>query len=125
MIKSILVVDDNEADQMITRTAINDYNPNIKILVAYDGTEALQVLRELNEPPSIILLDINMPQMNGFEFLEKYKTVCNSAIIVMLSSSDQEQDKMRALSHSDVKDYITKPITMEDLRNAVTLLGKE
>ena len=59
MIKSVLTVDDSEADQLLTRMAIESYDPDIKILQAYDGREALDVLAAEASPPDAILLDID------------------------------------------------------------------
>ena len=115
-IQSILIVDDNEADQLIANIAITDYDDQITLYKAYDGQEALELLNTLAEPPSLLLLDINMPRMGGFEFLDRYKALHDaSAVVVMLSSSNQEKDKQKAFSSGLVKHYIIKPLETKDL----------
>jgi len=60
------------------------------VLQAYDGQEALEVLKDLDTQPDVIFLDINMPRMNGHEFLEEYsKWDKCSVVIIMLTSSDK------------------------------------
>lgn len=114
-IKSIMVVDNSDADHLITEILIRDYNPAIEIIKAYDGAEALEILKKSDEEPSLILLDINMPGMDGFTFLEHYKDIHTSTVVVMLSSSDQEKDKTKALAYEPVKQYMVKPISVLDL----------
>lgn len=116
--KSIMIIDDSEADQLLTRCIIENYNPNIEIHQAYDGEEALEKLTKLEEKPELILLDINMSRMGGFDFLEEYsKNNDSSMVVVMLSSSDRTEDKDNALKYPCVKDYVTKSISIGDLEN--------
>lgn len=120
-IKSIMIVDDSESDQYITERVIKEFDSSIIISKAYDGDEALEMLKDMDEQPSLILLDINMPRMNGLEFLEHYKSQNPSSIVVMLSSSDQERDKTKAFSYDVVKQYIIKPLEVKDLENIAKL----
>lgn len=122
-IDSILVVDDSEADQLITELTIQKYDASITIHKAYDGHEALDFLSTCKKHPTLIILDINMPAMNGFEFLEEYeKKDYTSAVVAMLSSSDQARDREKAASFNVVKKYIVKPLTVEDLKEIIALL---
>lgn len=117
---SVLIVDDNDGDQLLIRLAVEEYEPNITIHVAYDGQEALDVIESLEADPNIIFLDINMPGMNCHEFLVEYhKTEHTSCVITMLTSSDQESDKELALSFPLVKKYIIKPIGVKDIEEIV------
>lgn len=119
---SIMIVDDNESDQFLTREMIEEFDASITIFQAYDGEEALEQLDAMNEQVSLIILDINMPRMNGFEFLEEYnKRESKSAIIAMLTSSDQEQDKKRAAQYDCVKDFYLKPLQSSDLERLINL----
>lgn len=119
-----MVVDDNEADQFIAEIAIKKYNPAITIIRAYDGLEALQLLDNPEQVPNIIFLDINMPRMNGHEFLAEYdkRKPSNTVIIGMLTSSYQEKDKQKALQYENVKSYLLKPLESEDIEKVVALL---
>ena len=113
----IMVVDDQPADQMLARYAIQRYNPDAEIFEALDGFEALTILKNLETPPDIIFLDINMPRMNGFEFLEAYSSSTPQAqIIVMLTSSEQESDRQKCAAYDFVAAYETKPISAQILK---------
>ena len=112
---SIMIVDDSEADQYLTELVIEEFDPSITILKAHDGQEALDKLDEMSEPPSLILLDINMPRMNGFEFLEEYnKREIQGVVIAMLTSSEQNQDKDKTKKYDFVHTYFNKPLTVDD-----------
>lgn len=115
-IKKAMVIDDSESDQFLACNEIRKFDENIEILQAYDGVEALEILTSLDEQPDVVFLDINMPRMNGLEFLDEYsKLDQQSPVIAMLTSSDQEQDKDRALSYMCVKDYFQKLLKLDDL----------
>ena len=115
-ITSILIVDDNESDHVIAEVAIDEYDSSIKIHKAYDGREALNLLADLESPPDIILLDINMPGMDGHDFLVEYaKTNQLSSVVAMLTTSDQESDRERCMAYSCVKEYIVKPLEASDI----------
>ncbi|GAC22694.1 response regulator receiver protein [Paraglaciecola mesophila KMM 241] len=113
---SILIVDDSEIEQFLLKNMIEKYDTEIAIHQAYDGEEALSILEGLATPPTLILLDINMPGMNGHEFLDNYELQQNHCdTIVMLSSSEEASDIQRSLSHTCVKRYVSKPLVIEDL----------
>ena len=113
----MLIIDDNPADQLLTRLAVKKAFPHAEIHEAYDGREALQVLAELPVPPEVIFLDINMPGMDGFEFLEEYEnTAEDRSVVVILSSSDSEKDRERASGFGSVKHMFMKTITEQDLQ---------
>lgn len=114
-ISSVMIVDDSECDQFIAKKIIKKYDSEIKISSAGDGQEALDILEREN--PDIIFLDINMPRMDGHEFLAAYneRATANTTIMCMLTSSDQEEDKIRAFKYDNVKGYLLKPISKLDL----------
>lgn len=118
---SVMVVDDSEADQYISKIMIEEYNPNIDILQAFDGQEALEILDHIEQQPAVIFLDINMPRMNGHEFLAAYdkRSEKKSSVIVMLTSSEQKEDIDRSRSYKSVKDYLTKPLDPENLETVL------
>lgn len=114
---SILIVEDNEADRFLSEIIIQNSGIVTKIHFAFDGKHALEILSEI-EPPDLILLDINMPKMNGHEFLKEYSLNNEREIpvVVMLTSSDQEEDREKANAYKCVRDYMIKPINEEKLK---------
>ncbi len=119
-INNIMVIDDSEADQFYVETILKAKYPGVNILNAYDGQEALDILAELETNPDVIFLDINMPRMNGHEFLENYGKTKNPAdVIVMLTSSNREEDQKKALAFPYVKKYWNKPITIDTIDDII------
>ena len=112
-LSSIMIVDDSEGDQFYCKALIGKYDPSITILQAYDGQEALELLENATQKPDIILLDINMPRMNGHQFLQAYehKQAENSTMIVMLTSSDQEIERKKTLAYQFVQLHLLKPLS--------------
>ena len=120
----VMIVDDSEPDQFICKAIIENENPEITLLQAYDGQEALELLDSAEEKPQIIFLDINMPRMNGHEFLKAYsqKKGDSAAIVVMLTSSEQENDRKKSMAYSCVKNYIAKPLDYSHISEAAKFL---
>lgn len=125
-LKTILLIDDNESEQFLYKAIVNAVDSNIKIISAYDGVEGLEILETLEEKPDCILLDINMPRMNGLEFLEKYsRDYENDPIVVtMLTSSIHDKDKEQAQAYSCVKDFFMKPLKPEDVATLSSYVEK-
>lgn len=124
-LRNVLIVDDSEIDHITVKYAFEDYDPSITIISAYDGQEALNLLASCEQPPDLILLDINMPGMNGHMFLSKYVEVsAPSSVVIMLTSSDQYEDRKKCEAYDFVKDYITKPLEPEYLDTIDTLLHR-
>ena len=116
----ILLIDDNNADNYFHQIVIKHMNITEQIAVATDGVEALDYLTRDNQtPPELIFLDINMPRMNGWEFLEKYKHLDpkhkSKTIIVMLTTSAHPSDLEKAKNTAEVNGYQVKPLTEEML----------
>jgi CheY-like chemotaxis protein len=123
-IQSILIVDDDENDQFICEYTIRKYDPSIRILKAFDGAEALDILHR--ETPNAIILDINMPVMNCFEFLDRYaeEFEVHAPVVAMLTSSHLGKDRERAMQYSFVKSYFEKPLQADHLRIMAELLDE-
>jgi CheY-like chemotaxis protein len=126
-IASLLIVDDNSFDILYTKKILEKTGQFDHVYAVTDGAEALELFRNYEEsrrqhpesfPPLMILLDINMPLMSGFEFLSEYSQLENGppsdpSIIVMLTSSSFEDDRKRAMEDPLVKDYVVKPMTRQ------------
>jgi CheY-like chemotaxis protein len=124
-LNSILTVDDDEGDLFICSYTIRKFDPNIKVLKALNGREALDVLHATT--PDAIILDINMPIMNGFEFLDRYAIEFerHAPVVAMLTSSHLAADRERAMRYNFVKSYFEKPLTPENLRIMASLLDED
>jgi CheY-like chemotaxis protein len=130
---SVLVVDDNEIDRYILQRHLRQCGVE-HIVEQDDGSSALSFLQDFQHnsevygekfPPTIIFLDINMPNINGFDFLEKFsnlrkKNNFDTCIIMMYSSSEREEDRKRAVEFDFVKEYLIKgEITPEQLKEKI------
>lgn len=114
----IMLVDDNDDDNFFHAREIKKTNLGTIVVTKDSGIKALEYLKAKEEPHSdLIFLDINMPGMNGWEFLKEYnqldKALQSRAIIIMLTTSDNPDDVAKANTNSFVSDYITKPLTKE------------
>jgi len=126
IIESILSVDDSEADPYLSRRIVETSVPEAAFASAYDGREALEKLEDPAFIPTVILLDINMPGMNGFEFLDRYERTHGSEVspvVVMLTSSMQTRDRERAQAYSVVPSYIEKPLPRDWTKEVRDALG--
>lgn len=122
-LNSVLVVDDSESDQFYANEMLDEYNEGVEIKVAYDGSEALAILEKLERPLDVIFLDLNMPGMNGFEFLEEYsQKEYASYPVVVLSSSEQALDKNKVNHYDCVKAFMVKPIDFDDFSEIEDLI---
>ena len=116
----ILIVDDSPADQFLTKALLSQLAPNAHIHQAHDGKEALDILESEAPAAEVIFLDINMPVMNGHEFLEVYSEWPDpKAPVVMMSSSDNPDDVTCAKAYPCVKEYLTKPISVQTIEQAL------
>lgn len=119
----IMLVDDNENDNFFHEREIKKTRLGTTVMPKESGPEALEYLKSMvengNIEPILIFLDINMPGMNGWEFLTEYNKldagIQNAIIVVMLTTSDNPETKARAMSNSSISDFITKPLTKEKM----------
>lgn len=112
--EKVLLVDDDAATNFLAELAFRNLNIANEIQVASDGLMASLLIKQ-NSCPDIIFLDIRMPRMDGFDFLENLTRMdlCKHVKIVMLTSSTRLEDKKKALAYDEVIDYIEKPLTEE------------
>jgi CheY-like chemotaxis protein len=110
--ETILLVEDDIVDQMTVKRALKDINVTNPLRITNNGEEALEYLsNEKNELPGIILLDLNMPRMNGIEFLKIAKTDnrIKRIPVVVLTTSKEEQDRVNTFDLG-IAGYMIKPV---------------
>ena len=126
---NVLLVEDDDVDAMIARRALKKIAPDAVVVHVQDGIEALELLKnDTNQcaipHPYFILLDINMPRMNGHEFLAELRgldTGQADTVVYMFTTSDNPSDIERAYS-SRANGYILKPCNQDSLRNTLETL---
>lgn len=121
----VLLVEDNPGDVDLTREALEEANPRVRLAVARDGEEALAVLRREGAHagvprPDLILLDLNLPRLDGHGVLAAVKAdpALRTIPVVVLTSSAAEQDVARAYGLS-ANCYVTKPLVLEQFLDVV------
>lgn len=128
---NILLVEDDELDVMNVERAFKKNNILNPLFVAGNGLEALDMLRGVGGSPQvpqdrrIILLDLNMPRMNGIEFLRELRSdpVLNLIPVIVLTTSDEDRDKVEAFQ-LNVAGYILKPVTLAHFIETMATLNK-
>lgn len=129
---NILLVEDDDLDVMNVQRAFKKNNVLNPLFVAGNGLEALDMLRGVGEDPPqvpldrrIILLDLNMPRMNGIEFLRELRSdpLLNLIPVIVLTTSDEDRDKVEAFQ-LNVAGYILKPVTLAHFIETMATLNK-
>lgn len=123
-LKKVLLVDDDKVTNMMHGRLIERSGLIAQIDVATDGVAALDYLRGTEDWPELILLDINMPRMDGFEFLDNYANLIaegsdGKPVIIMLSTSVLRADLERAEADPNVHSFASKPMRGEDVAGFV------
>ena len=124
---NILLVEDDEVDVMNIRRAFKKGNISNPLFVAGNGLEALRMLRghEVPRTRRLVLLDLNMPRMNGIEFLRELRAdpELSPTPVVVLTTSDAERDKVEAYN-LHVAGYLLKPVTFSNFCETMASLNK-
>ena len=126
-IGTLVLIDDNEVDQLIYRRIARRSGIVGEILSFVYAEDALDYLAKPGRAPvDAILLDVNMPRMSGFEFLEaateRFGEGFARIVVVMLTTSLDPRDMDRAKGFEIVRDYLTKPLDEQDLRRLAAML---
>jgi len=124
---NILLVEDDEVDVMNVRRAFEKSHIMNPLFVATDGVEALQMLRRGQVPRGrrLVLLDLNMPRMNGIEFLRELRKdpELSATSVVVLTTSNDERDKVDAYN-LNIAGYLVKPVTFDSFCELMVALNK-
>ncbi len=131
--KSVLLVDDDPTINFVHKLFLTEWDVTDQIYTAANGQEALDFLEQNDDfgqqPPSMILLDINMPVMNGFEFLEAYELLPESkkasVITAMLTTSLHEKDQVKASKFINLDSYMSKPLEKDQLMKVIDMYWEE
>lgn len=129
---TILLIEDNPDDEMLTLRALRKQKLANQIDVVRDGAEALDYLRgegdyedrDKTQIPQIIMLDLQLPKIDGLQVLRQIRTMSHTSNIpvVVLTSSDEEQDIVQSYSLG-ANSYVRKPVDFEDFIEAVGQIG--
>jgi CheY-like chemotaxis protein len=124
---NILCVDDDQVDVMNVQRAFHKANIANPLFIAGDGLEALAMLRGETMPKHnrLVLLDLNMPRMNGIEFLRELRAdpILKGTAVVVLTTSNDTRDKVEAYN-LNVASYLTKPVTFANFVEVMATLNK-
>ncbi len=131
MFGTILLIDDDNATNYLHKYYLEEWSICERVMTAADGRIALEFINTsdlFSLPNNLILLDINMPVMNGFEFLQEYEKLCPSkkadSLFVMLTTELSTDYQQRANQILDINGFVKKPLTQEDLTEQVRLNSK-
>jgi CheY-like chemotaxis protein len=126
-LRTVLVVDDNDADLLYVRIVLESAGIAERVLCFGTAQEALVHLGGTDGARAdLVLLDLNMPEMDGFRFLEAYGAMFQTgparAAVVVLTSSPDPADRRHAMTHACVRGYMVKPIGTSDALSLAPLL---
>jgi len=130
--KRILLVEDNDDDVQLTLRALKRRRLANDIVISPDGADALDWLfctgrheeRDPDDQPALVLLDLKLPKVDGFQVLERIRADERTRLIpvVVLTSSKEEEDRLRGYKLG-ANSYVQKPVSFEDFREAVEEIG--
>ena len=130
--KIILLVEDDPDDVELTRRVLREYNVKNEVTVVRDGAEALDYLfctgayadRDPQEMPTVVLLDLKLPKVDGLEVLKKVRADERTRVlpVVILTSSDEQQDLVSSYDLG-CNSFVRKPVAFDQFAEAVRTLG--
>jgi CheY-like chemotaxis protein len=124
---NLVLVEDDDIDVMNVRRALERAHVTNPLFVAHNGLEALALLRSDQVPSDrrLVLLDLNMPKMNGIEFLRELRKdpALKATPVVVLTTSDDDRDKIQAYD-LNVAGYLLKPVTFVNFVDVMAALNK-
>ncbi len=129
-LKSILIIDDDEISNLFHKIFISKLKLNVEVDIVLNGKEGMNFLKPLSQGlssvllPCLLLLDIKMPEMDGWVFLDHYEAQIDKAIrdqitVVMLTTSEDEVDRIKALNNESVKEFVHKPLSEDKFKELI------
>jgi CheY-like chemotaxis protein len=127
MVKKLFVIDDDDIFIFLAKNTVLKFLPDLNFQSFVDGERALEYFKEnlLNEEelPEIILLDINMPYLDGWGFMTEFNKIManvnKKVLVYIVSSSNSKSDYDKALNLQGIAGYVVKPIVKTDFKNLV------
>lgn len=111
----ILIIDDDPLTNKFNELIIRKLHPEVEVTSLLSGKEGLTYLNNNSDRPKLVLLDLNMPVMNGWELLNELAKSNVEINIILVTSSDDPHDRKKAEQYPLVKDYLVKPLSKENL----------
>lgn len=122
---TVHVIDDEKFDRILAKRALDKSGAVERVELFATPADARRQLTEGEAPPDLIFLDINMPRMSGFEFLAEnerlIKELSPTPVVVMLTTSVNPADRDRAETFDVVKEFLSKPLTVDLVHHALSL----
>lgn len=106
--KKVMLVDDNLINNFVMKKVISNVDEHLAVLDYTDAQQALLILEEVN--PLVIFLDLNMPVLNGWQFLERMMAQNMNYKVYILTSSTSELDRQRSANYPNVVQFLNKPL---------------
>ncbi len=127
--KKILLVEDNSDDALLTHRALQKTEISVLIDIAKDGAEAIEYLYHICYSsltvPDLIILDLNLPKVDGFEVLKKIRSeIKTKAVPVIILTSSREKKDIRLAAEYGANSYIQKPVDFVKFKEVADLIGK-
>lgn len=128
LVQCVLLIDDDKATNFFNKMMLNRHGSFKQINTVSGGNEALEYLNEIKTnstlKPNLIFLDINMPGMNGWEFLMAFerlgKEFTHDIKVILLSTSSDPEDVMKSIDKYRIADFINKPLSIDLLNTVVS-----
>lgn len=119
----IILIDDEKIQYLLLKGALKRLKLDYNVVYYSNPEEALKelLLRKADNLPLFVFLDINMPEMTGWQFLERYDSCKHKAKIVLLTSSIDKADEKKAINHNYILSFHTKPLSEEELSKIINL----
>jgi CheY-like chemotaxis protein len=122
-LKHILLVDDDPINNLITKRKLIKAKPEITLNIVESASEALTYLKNPEKNlPQLILLDINMPDVDGWQFLQEFKQMDMPIKIIIYTSSIDEYDYEKSKDYPQIQDYIVKPLDEDKVTRILAII---